>query len=156
MGSISAGLLMMKPVNSGMLYLLVHPGGPYFRNKDLGCWSIPKGLVAAGEDLLQAAIREFQEETGIMPRAPFHPLGQIKQKGGKIVHAWAFELPAELVNWDPKELVSNSFELEWPPKSGKVRIFPEIDQAGWFDIELAGRKINAAQIPFLEKAKALR
>jgi len=155
MGSISAGLLMTKLVNNQRYYLLVHPGGPFFRNKDLGSWSIPKGLAEAAEDMLETAIREYQEETGIIPQAPYHPLGQIKQKGGKIVHAWAFELPVEQVNWDPKDLVSNTFKLEWPPRSGKFQIFPEIDQAGWFDFDLAVRKINAAQVPFLEKANAL-
>jgi predicted NUDIX family NTP pyrophosphohydrolase len=155
MGNISAGLLMAKQINARLCFLLVHPGGPFFRNKDLGSWTIPKGLVEAGEDILGTAIREFQEETGIIPSTPYHALGQIKQKGGKIVYAWAFRLSDAYLNWDPENLVSNTFELEWPPRSGKFQHFPEIDQAGWFDFDQATRKINAAQVPFLEKAEAL-
>lgn len=155
MTTISAGLLMTKHIDSRLYYLLVHPGGPFFRNKDLGSWTIPKGLVEAGEDMLETAIREFQEETGVTPKAPYHALGQIKQKGGKIVYGWACRLSDKYMDWDPGNLISNTFELEWPPRSGKFQHFPEIDQASWLNFEQAQKKINAAQIPFLEKSEAL-
>jgi len=132
-------------------FFLVHPGGPYFRNKDAGSWSIPKGLIDGEEQLLNAAIREFQEETGILPHPPFQELGSVKQKGGKRVHAWAFQ-----GEWDPSQgLQSNTFELEWPPRSGNRQEFPEIDRAGWFRPEQAEVKILEAQIPFLQRALEL-
>ncbi len=132
-------------------FFLVHPGGPYFRNKDAGSWSIPKGLIDEEEPILKAAIREFQEETGIVPHPPFHKLGSVKQKGGKLVHAWAFQ-----GEWDPSQgLQSNSFELEWPPRSGKRQEFPEIDRAAWFSLEQAEIKILEAQIPFLHRASEM-
>ncbi len=135
----------------GWEFFLVHPGGPYFRHKDAGSWSIPKGLIDVEEQLLNAAIREFQEETGILPRPPFHELGSVKQKGGKRVHAWAFQ-----GEWDPSQgLQSNTFELEWPPRSGKRQEFPEIDRAGWFRPEQAEVKILEAQIPLLQRALEL-
>ena len=153
MGAVSAGLLSCKFSNDALLFLLVHPGGPYFKNKDHGFWSIPKGLVDSNEDLLEAAIREFQEETGLKPEAPFNSLGEIKQKGGKRVHAWSFKLPKKYHSWDPKsDINSNTFELEWPPRSGNYQSFPEVDRAHWFSPEQAKKKIMAAQVPFLEKA----
>ena len=142
---------MCRHAKEGLEYFLVHPGGPYFSNKDLGSWSIPKGLVDQDEPLLKAAKREFQEETGIEPQPPFHPLGEIRQKGGKKVHAWAF-----LGNWDAKQgFTSNTFSLEWPPRSGRMQEFPEIDNAQWFDQEQAKSKILSAQIPFLDEASKI-
>ena len=153
MAKVSAGLLMTKVVDDELYFLLVHPGGPFFRNKDLGSWTIPKGLVDEDEDMLQTAIREFNEETGVQAEAPYHSLGHIKQKGGKVVHAWAFSIPDKYIGWDPqKDLTSNSFELEWPPRSGQFRAFPEIDRAAWFNMEQAAAKINPPQKLFLERA----
>ena len=128
---------------------LAHPGGPLFQNKDDGHWSIPKGEVEPGEQLLAAAIREFREETGIEPLADFIELGAIRQKGGKTVHAWAF--PGD---WDDsRPLQSNTFELEWPPRSGIIQRFPEIDRAGFFTMPDARRKLKEAQRPFLDRLK---
>src|SRR5436190_7563478 len=121
----SAGLLMFRTRNAGLEVLLVHPGGPFFQNKDEGAWTIPKGEATEGEDLLARARIEFQEELGIGARGIWMNLGSVKQKGGKTVHAWAF---AGELNEDFK-LVSNKFEMEWPPRSGKVRQFPEVDRA---------------------------
>ena len=129
--------------------LLVHPGGPFFRKKDNGAWTIPKGEVAEGEELINRAKVEFREEIGIEPAAAgdLIQLGSIKQKGGKIVHAWAFEgdLPEDFA------IVSNTFSIEWPPRSGRTQEFPEIDRAEFFPIDLAKEKINQAQIDFLER-----
>jgi predicted NUDIX family NTP pyrophosphohydrolase len=152
--STSAGLLMFRRNNGQSEVLLVHPGGPYFRNKDQGVWTIPKGEVAEGEDLLMRARIEFEEELGMAAPTVVNwiELGNVKQKGGKTVHAWAFEgdCPANFV------AVSNNFELEWPPRSGRMQQFPEIDRAEFFSIEEAKRKINQAQIPFLDRlVKAL-
>jgi predicted NUDIX family NTP pyrophosphohydrolase len=151
----SAGLLMFRKPEEGLQVLLVHPGGPYFRNKDDGAWTIPKGEVDEGEELPARARIEFEEELGIPAPATesWIELGSVKQKGGKTVHAWAFEgdCPANFV------AVSNSFELEWPPRSGRVQQFPEIDRAEFFPIEEAKRKINGAQIAFLDRlAETLR
>lgn len=126
---------------------LVHPGGPFFRNKDEGVWTVPKGLVGEGEDPLAAARREFTEETGVPVTAThFVPLGEVRQKGGKRVEAWAFE-----GDCDPAAIVSNTFELEWPPRSGRRQRFPEADRAGWFDLDVARAKILPAQRPFLDR-----
>ena len=132
---------------------LAHPGGPLFKNKDVGHWSIPKGEIESGEDLRAAAVREFEEETGLKPSGDFVELGAIQQKGGKIVHAWAF--PGD---WDEaRALQSNTFELEWPPRSGKTQRFPEIDRAGFFSIPSAKEKLKEAQHPFLDRLQeALR
>jgi len=140
---------MFRRKNNALEVLLVHPGGPFWKNKDDGAWSIPKGEAAPGEDLLTRAQIEFEEELGIKPNGEWIPLGSIKQKGGKTVHAWAFEgdLP------EPFELKCNTFEMEWPPRSGKMREFPEIDRAEFFPEELARRKINLAQIPFLDRVR---
>jgi len=126
---------------------LVHPGGPFFRNKDVGAWTIPKGLPEPGEELLAAAVREFAEETGLVAGGPWLDLGQIRQKGGKIVHAWAFEgdVPSAFV------LESNLFELEWPPRSGKKQSFPEVDRAEFFELAVARDKINVAQVDLLDR-----
>jgi predicted NUDIX family NTP pyrophosphohydrolase len=147
--NISAGLLMFRRKNDSLEFLLVHSGGPFWKNKDDGVWSIPKGEVVVGEDLLTRAQIEFEEELGVKPSGNWLPLGSIKQKGGKTVHAWAFEgdLP-ELF-----ELRSNTFQLEWPPRSGKFTEFPEIDRAEFFPEKIAGCKINAAQIPLLDRLR---
>lgn len=129
-----------------MQVLLAHPGGPYFKNKDAGVWSIPKGKVEPGEDLLDTARREFQEETGMRPAGPFLPLTPARQKGGKLVHAWAFQ-----GDCDPSSIVSNQFTIEWPPGSGRVRAFPEIDRVGFFNLDDARLKINPGQVAFLDQ-----
>jgi len=126
--------------------LLVHPGGPFWRNKDLGTWTIPKGEIAEGETPLEAAKREFQEETGLPPGEPLIPLGEIRQAGGKFVTAWAFE--GDCI---PSELFSNTFEMEWPPRSGKMATFPEIEKAEWFSLREAELRILASQIPLLHR-----
>lgn len=144
--NISAGLLMYRQADDELAFFLAHPGGPYFIGKDEGWWTIPKGLPEAGEELLETALREFREETGIEPQPPYIPLGEIKQKGGKWVHAWAFK-----GNWhEEKGFRCNTFKVEWPYKSGKWQEYPEIDRVGWFSYEEACRKINAAQVPLLD------
>jgi predicted NUDIX family NTP pyrophosphohydrolase len=143
----SAGLLMFRTRQGGLEVLLVHPGGPYFQSKDEGAWTIPKGEVAEGEDLLERARIEFQEELGVAASGNWMDLGSVKQKGGKTVHAWAFA--GELK--DDFKLVSNPFEMEWPPRSGKVGQFPEVDRASFFPLEEARRKINVAQTVFLDR-----
>ncbi len=150
MKSISAGLLMYRRGSDELEVLLVHPGGPFWKNKDDGAWTIPKGELETGEELLAGAIREFGEETGLMPSGPFISLGQIKQKGGKTVHAWAFE-----GDCDPAQLKSNTFSMEWPPKSGRQQEFSEIDRAAFFGLDEARRKINPGQIPFLDSLEAM-
>ena len=149
MPKISAGLLMYRDSaeqSASPEILLVHPGGPYWRNKDDGAWTIPKGEVNKGEDLFAAAVREFTEETGLTPSGSFFPLGEIKHKSGKIVHAWAF-----IGDCDPAQIHSNTFELEWPPKSGHTQTFPEIDRAGFFDLAAARRKILPSELPLLDR-----
>ncbi|HEY2626047.1 MAG TPA: NUDIX domain-containing protein [Candidatus Udaeobacter sp.] len=149
---ISAGMLMFRRRTNQLEFLLAHPGGPFFARKDDGAWTIPKGEAAPGEDLLTRAQIEFEEEVGFHPESgrDWIELGSIKQKGGKTVHAWAFEgdLP-EL--FEPK---SNLFEMEWPPHSGKRKQFPEIDQAVFFSEEVARRKIKPAQVAFLDRLRA--
>lgn len=130
--------------------LLVHPGGPFFARKDLGAWSIPKGEYEGPEDPLTAARREFAEETGLPVDGDFLPLQPIKQKGGKEVLAWAIE-----GDIDAAKVVSNVFEMEWPPRSGKMRRFPEIDRAEWFDLSTARSKINERQRGFLDELEQL-
>ena len=127
--------------------LLVHPGGPYFQNKDDGAWTVPKGEASDDEDLLARAKIEFEEEVGIAISGNWIELGSVKQKGGKTVHAWAFAGDLK----DDLKPVSNTFEMEWPPRSGKMRQFPEVDRAGFFSLEEARRKINAAQTAFLDR-----
>lgn len=146
---MSAGLLMFRRKGCALEVLLVHPGGPFFRNKDEGAWTIPKGEAAAGEDLLSRAQIEFEEELGIRPSGDWIPLGSITQKGGKTVHAWAFEsdLP------DDFKIRSNTFELEWPPRSGKRLPFPEVDKALFFSEESAKKKINPAQVKLLTRLR---
>ena len=144
----SAGLLMFRKQGDELEVLLVHPGGPYFQNKDDGAWTIPKGEVTEGEELLRRAQIEFEEELGIAASGEdWTDLGSIKQKGGKTVYAWAF---AGDLNDDFK-LSSNAFEIEWPPHSGTMREFPEIDRTSFFSLEEARKKMNAAQCPFLDR-----
>ncbi len=147
---VSAGLLLYRRTNQELELLLVRPGGPLWANKDDGAWSIPKGEAAPGEDLLMRAQIEFEEELGIKPSGNWIALGSVKQKGGKTVHAWAFEgnLP------DSFKLNSNTFEMEWPPRSGRLNQFPEVDRAEFFIDEVARRKINPAQSVFLERLGA--
>lgn len=144
---VSAGLLMFRRRGGALEVFLVHPGGPFFARKDEGAWTIPKGETGTDEDLLTRAQIEFEEELGIRPHGIWIELGSIKQKGGKTVHAWAFEgdLPD---SFEPK---SNTFEIEWPPRSGKLKQFPEIDRAEFFVEEIARRKINPAQTLFLDR-----
>jgi predicted NUDIX family NTP pyrophosphohydrolase len=142
----SAGIALYRRDGSEPALLLVHPGGPFWRNKDEGAWSIPKGLYAEGEDPLAAARREFQEETGALPEGPFAGLGDFKLPGGKILSVWA----AEGV-FDPDALRSNDFTLEWPPRSGRLTAFPEVDRAGWFRFAEALGKATKGQRPVVER-----
>ena len=149
----SAGLLMFRRGSEEIEVFLVHPGGPFFKNKDLGSWTIPKGVFTSDEDPLTAAAREFAEETGQAPEAcalgshAFIPLGTIKQRGGKTVHAWGFE-----GDWsDAIAPHSNTFAMEFPPRSGALREFPEVDAWSFFPVTRAVQKINPAQIPLIER-----
>ncbi len=146
MSKASAGLLMYRTRNRAVEVLLVHPGGPFWKNKDEGAWSIPKGEAEPGEDLLTVAQREFQEELGLKAAGPFRELTPVKQKGGKVVHAWAFE-----GDCDPAAVKSNTFTIQWPPRSGRQVEFPEVDRAEFFDIESAKRKINRAQAALIDE-----
>jgi predicted NUDIX family NTP pyrophosphohydrolase len=147
---VSAGLLMYRMHGGKLEVLLVHPGGPFFNKKDAGAWTIPKGEVASNEELLACAQREFKEEIGIALVGPFHPLKPVKQKGGKTIHAWAFE-----GNCDPAAVVSNTFLIEWPPRSGRQVEFPEIDRAEFFDVATARLKINAGQVPLFDELEEI-
>jgi len=149
MAKQSAGLLIYRERQGQLEVLLVHPGGPFWKNKDAGAWTIPKGELRPEENPFEAAKREFQEELGFTPSGSFIPLSPVKQKAGKIIHAWAAQ-----ADWDPKELKSNSFTLEWPPRSGKTQEFPEIDRAAYFEAETAETKINRGQIALLTELKA--
>ncbi len=142
----SAGLLLFRRNAAGLEVLLVHPGGPLWANRDDGCWSIPKGEFQDGEQPLDAARREFEEETGMAPAGDFIPLKPLRQLSGKLVFAWALRS-----DFDTSSLKSNLFSMEWPPKSGKQREFPEVDKAAWFGIEQARRKILKGQAPFLDQ-----
>jgi predicted NUDIX family NTP pyrophosphohydrolase len=149
MPSKSAGIIAYRK-RRDVEVLLVHPGGPFWRNKDLGAWSIPKGEYADEEDAETAARREFAEELGLELSTPLTSLGQVKQRGGKIVTAFAAELDI-----DVRSIRSNSFEMEWPPRSGKRQTFPEVDRAEWFALAEAHEKINAGQRPLLERLAQL-
>ena len=143
---VSAGLLMYRKTPQGIEVFLIHPGGPFFQNKDLGTWSIPKGEIENPEDILSEAIREFHEETGTHPSTgQYIPLDTIRQKSGKVVHAWAFE--GELTN----PFHSNTLSMEWPPRSGKQIVIPEADRGEFFDAESAKQKINPAQAEFIDR-----
>ncbi|OYQ37749.1 NUDIX hydrolase [Flavobacterium cyanobacteriorum] len=146
----SAGILLYRKINPEPEYFLVHPGGPYFVKKHEGWWTIPKGEPRDGEPLLSAAIREFQEETGFAPPGPYQELAPVIQKGGKKVHAWACE-----GNPNEKNIISNTFEIEWPPRSGKLKTFPEIDKAGWFTAGEALLLINESQASFIHQLRLL-
>jgi predicted NUDIX family NTP pyrophosphohydrolase len=149
---MSAGLLMYRLVEDRKLLevLLVHPGGPYWKRKDDGVWTIPKGNIEPGEDVLAAAIREFTEETGLTPAGPFVALGEVRQRSAKRVHAWAFQGTC-----DPGSIQSNSFEIEWPPKSGRRESFPEVDRAAFFAINMARQKILPAEEPFVNRLEEI-
>lgn len=141
----SAGILLYRR-NTYLEVFLVHPGGPFWKNKDAGCWTIPKGEFTSDEPALDAAVREFREETGASLKGPFQPLSPIRQKGGKRVYAWASR-----GDIDPAAIVSNTFELEWPRGSGRQQAFPEVDRGGWFSMDAARQVINPAQIPLLDE-----
>ena len=143
---MSAGLLVYRHRDRGLEVLLVHPGGPFWSRRDDGAWSVPKGEVAEGEDRLAAARREMREETGFAPDGPFAPLAPVRQAGGKVIHAWAVE-----ADWDPARVVSDTFAMEWPPHSGRMQRFPEVDRAAWFAIDEARRKIVRGQLALLEQ-----
>ncbi len=142
----SAGLLLYRRTKPDPEVLLVHPGGPFWIRKDDGAWSIPKGLFEGDESPLAAAKREFKEETGFLPRGPFIELGGFKQPGSKVILAWAVE-----GDFDPRNLKCNSFSMEWPPKSGHMQEFPEVDRAAWFEISEADRKITKGQMPIIQE-----
>lgn len=151
MAKIAAGLLMYRKKEGKPEVLLVHPGGPFYKNKDEGVWSIPKGECDEGEtDLLEVAKREFEEETGFKPEGEFKPLGKVKNKSGKEVHAWAFE-----GDWDPEKLVSNVITINWPPVVGKSMEIPEVDRADFFDLETAKKKLVLYQVPIIEAFERL-
>jgi predicted NUDIX family NTP pyrophosphohydrolase len=150
MAAKSAGTLVYRKRAEAIEVLLVHPGGPFWQKRDLGAWSIPKGEYADNEDAEAAARREFTEETGWMIAGEMTPLGDIRQKAGKTVTAFAAEC-----DFDPATLASNSFEMEWPPRSGRVASFPEVDRAGWFSLADAREKIIEGQRPLLDRLEEL-
>jgi predicted NUDIX family NTP pyrophosphohydrolase len=148
--NVSAGLLLFRRRGDLLELFLAHPGGPFWAHRDDGAWTIPKGALNADEPLLDAARREFEEETGLRPTGPFLPLGSIRQKAGKTVHAWAWEGDA-----DPARVTSNSMRTEWPRGSGQWLTFPEVDRCAWFDPATARVKLNAAQAEFVERLEAV-
>jgi predicted NUDIX family NTP pyrophosphohydrolase len=147
---ISAGMLLFRRRNGELELFLAHPGGPFWNRQEEGTWTIPKGIVEEGEEEIAAAQREFREETGIEPLPPFLPLGSIRQKAGKTVHAWAWEGDA-----DPSTVVSNLMRIEWPRGSGRWQSYPEVDRCAWFDADSAREKINAAQAELIDRLEAL-
>jgi predicted NUDIX family NTP pyrophosphohydrolase len=146
---LSAGILLHRRRAGALEVLLVHPGGPFWRNKDEGAWMIPKGLVEEGEEPLACALREFEEELGTRPSGTPEPLCRIRQKGGKWVEAFALE-----GDLDPGAIVSNVFEVEWPPRSGRLQSFPEVDRAAWFSLAEARARILPSQTPILDALAA--
>jgi len=146
----SAGILLYRYREGALQVLLVHPGGPFWAAKDLGAWSVPKGLIDPGEDALKAALREFREETGFIARNHFIQLTPVRMKSGKVVKVWAVEGDCE-----PSEIKSNAFSMEWPPGSGKQQEFPEVDLAAWFDVDQARKKINQGQVGLLDELQIL-
>jgi predicted NUDIX family NTP pyrophosphohydrolase len=150
MATVSAGILMYRHGEAGLDVLLVHPGGPFWRYRDLGAWSIPKGELDNGEDPEEAARREFTEELGITATGRLRPLGQVRQRGGKIVLAYALE-----GTLDAGAVRSNEISIEWPPRSGRIIQIPEIDRAEWFPLTLAREKILLSQQPFLDRLEEL-
>jgi predicted NUDIX family NTP pyrophosphohydrolase len=150
MAAKSAGLVMYRTTRGELEVLLVHPGGPFWVKKDEGAWSIPKGEIGAGEEALAAAKREFEEETGCKAEGPFFELGSVRHKSGKTVTAWAFE-----GDCDPAKIQSNTFEMEWPPRSGQRKNFPEVDRAEFFTVEQARTKSHLAEFEFVRRLVAL-
>jgi predicted NUDIX family NTP pyrophosphohydrolase len=150
MPKLSAGILLFRRRPAGVEVMLVHPGGPFWAKKDAGAWSIPKGLADEGEDLLAAAKREFLEETGMAVDGDFPDLGAHKQAGGKTIVAWACE-----GDFDPALLKSNTFVIEWPPHSGRMAEFPEVDRAAWYSIDEALEKINKGQRPIIARLREI-
>jgi predicted NUDIX family NTP pyrophosphohydrolase len=146
----SAGILCFRFRGSIIEFFLVFPGGPFWAKKDLGAWTIPKGEIGIGEEPLNAAIREMEEETGVKAEGNFIELTPVRQASGKIVQAWAVEMEI-----DDTRIVSNEFEMEWPPKSGRQQSFPEISKAGWFDGETAKQKILPSQLPLILELEEL-
>ena len=147
----SAGLLIYRRQRAGALEVfLVHPGGPFWANKDVAAWSIPKGEFDPAEDPLAAARREFEEETGLKMAGEFTPLAPVRQAGGKVVHAFALE-----GDCDPAAIQSNTFEIEWPPRSGRRQSFPEVDRAAWFPLDVARDKIHKGQAGLLDQLRAM-
>jgi len=150
MQKTSAGILLYRYKEGALQVLLVHPGGPFWAAKDLGAWSVPKGLIDPGEDALEAALREFREETGFIARDHFIQLTPVRMKSGKVVKVWAVEGDCE-----PSAIKSNAFSMEWPPGSGKQKEFPEVDLAAWFDVDQARKKINQGQVGLLDELQIL-
>jgi predicted NUDIX family NTP pyrophosphohydrolase len=149
MSRTSAGLLLDRRRGDALEVFLVHPGGPFWARRDAGAWSIPKGEIDPMEEPLAAARREFSEETGLAAEGRYQPLAPITQAGGKVVLAWAVE-----GDLDPAALQSNTFSIEWPPRSGRQQSFPEVDRAGWFRLDVARKKINPAQVALLDELEA--
>ena len=149
LSNVSAGLLLFRRPKGELEVFLAHPGGPFWKMRDLGAWTVPKGLVERGEDPLAAAIREFEEETSFRPEGPFLELGSVRQKAGKLVHAWAWEGEA-----DPRQVRSNMMRAEWPRGSGRWLTFPEVDRCEWFDAHSARQKINPAQSELIDRLEA--
>lgn len=147
--NVSAGLLLYRRRAGGLKLFLAHPGGPYWAGRDAGVWTLPKGLIDPGEDPLAAACREFREETGVVPTGPFLPLGSVRQKAGKVIHAWAWEGDA-----DPAAVASNTMKVEWPRGSGRWMVFPEVDRCEWFRPAEAREKLNPAQVEFVDRLEA--
>jgi predicted NUDIX family NTP pyrophosphohydrolase len=146
-GRVSAGIVLWRRGEQRIEVLLAHMGGPFWAKKDHGHWTVPKGETEPGEELQAVARREFREETGCpLPDAPLVPLGQIRQKSGKLVHAWGVE-----GDLDPAQAVSNTYEMEWPRGSGRTQSFPEIDRVEWFSLDEARTRLKAAQVPFLDR-----
>ena len=146
MAKRSAGILLYRGEAGGIEVLLVHPGGPFWAKKDAGVWSIPKGEYDEGEEPLACAVREFTEELGAVPSGPFLELGEFRQPSRKAVRAWAAR-----GEFDPADIKSGTFEIEWPPKSGRMQVFPEVDRAAWFTPDAARRKILPGQLPFIDR-----
>lgn len=147
--NISAGLLLFRRSRGALEVFIAHPGGPFWRDRDVGAWTIPKGIVESGENLLDAAQREFFEETSIRPVGPFIPLGSIRQKAGKTIHAWGWEGDA-----DPAAIVSNTMRTEWPRGTGRLIEFPEVDRCEWFEPASAKSKMNPAQAELVDRLAA--
>jgi predicted NUDIX family NTP pyrophosphohydrolase len=145
----SAGLLLFRRTSGPLELFLAHPGGPFWRGRDAGAWTIPKGLTEPGEDLLAAACREFEEETGVKPQGPFLPLGSVRQKAGKVIHAWAWEGDA-----DPAAVTSNAMQAEWPRGSGRWLTFPEVDRCAWFVPAEARQRLNPAQAALVDRLES--